>query len=217
MKEIPRRCTPGFASVAYRFSVSLAQKRASADREAFAGLWTSGKRRAASRQVACAASWTMASPLSTAPFNCGVSGVVNPCRMPLSSHNLKAPPLNSPPPPDRTHSTTDDLVLSRTSEINHRNAAPKSDVLLRKYVQPKREKYSLMSIMYRAPAMDRVGFGSDRLANTRCKGRSERERVVFLRGWSFPLGMEHPPQALKSFVKWKPSCLAVSCEIPGWA
>ena len=109
--------------MAHRFSAALAQKRASAHREAVTGIWTSGK------QATCAASWMMANPLSTTPFNCGVSVVVHSCRMLRSSFNsLKAPPLNSTPPSDRTHYKTDGFALSRMSARN-RNVAPASDLL----------------------------------------------------------------------------------------
>ena len=160
----------------------------------------------------------MARPFSTTPFSCSVSSVVDYCRMSrFSRSSLNTPPLNSPPPSDRMHSTTDDFVLSRMPVRNRLNVAPASDFCFMKYVQPKREKWSFMSMIYSAPPTDWVGLGPDRSTNARCKGRSEREITIFQRGWPLLFDVERPRQARKSLVKQKPSCPAVSCKTPGWA
>ena len=63
-----------------------------------------------------------------------------------------------------------------------------------KYVYLKREKSSFIIIIYNAPLTDCAGLGPVRATNIRRKGRSERERVAFRRGWRFPLGIEHSPR-----------------------
>lgn len=72
------------------------------------------RRLAAVQEAAQAACLDGQSPLSTTPFSCNASRVVNYIRAPLSSHlSLNVPPLKSLPPSDRTHSTARDFVLSQ--------------------------------------------------------------------------------------------------------
>ena len=82
----------------------------------------------------------------------------------------------------RTFATTDGFVLSRMSVRGLSRAAPGSDFCLMKYVQPKRGESPFISIACSAPPAHWVGLGPDSSMNTRCKGRSERERGVTVSG-----------------------------------
>lgn len=69
-----------------------------------------------------------------------------------------------------------------------------SDVLFNKYVQPYREKSSLISMMLtasRTDYTDLTGFGPDRSTKMRCSGRTDRAEVSFGTGSLISFAIEH--------------------------
>lgn len=85
---------PWFAVVAVRLNASVAYKHDLAYRKAPAGVLVSGKKQDAPNRFWMNPSFRLAKTL-----NCGVSGVVNSCSMPLSSHRPRYGFSANPPPP----------------------------------------------------------------------------------------------------------------------